>query len=312
MSNSYKTQWVQFVLEIELRQDGDVLRKLFNSLINCAVLHLIGARLRRDRPVTSNLAQALQHYLWADIGQLRQVYLTMCARSEPLDISRPLAWIMFISPLQLPYCQHDAAEFAQHIAPRIHSYRFSGVWQARQVVGALSQTVDSAPAHTPVLLPMTGTANLQNFIDQWHAQDDSGIVHAFSANTQIVLFQLMRFNVVGRGRRKHVVKDSMRVNGLMADLNIPLFVDDASHAVHYSVFEVSATVVHYGIQADSGHYRSIWNGKRCKWITEDGIAAQECTDTDPIAMECNAYLIWATRSSTGDSGPAANTAIPDC
>ncbi|CAE7499118.1 unnamed protein product, partial [Symbiodinium sp. CCMP2456] len=56
----YETSWVQFVLEIELRTDGDRLWKHFNALINCAVLHLLAARLRRDRPVLSGLAKSLQ------------------------------------------------------------------------------------------------------------------------------------------------------------------------------------------------------------------------------------------------------------
>ena len=84
LSQSYKTQWVQFTLELELRQDGDTLWKLFTSLINNAVLHLIGARLRRDRPVTSGLAQALQQFLWEG----RCLNQLCCA----LLISFPFAW----------------------------------------------------------------------------------------------------------------------------------------------------------------------------------------------------------------------------
>ncbi|OLP78151.1 hypothetical protein AK812_SmicGene41706 [Symbiodinium microadriaticum] len=45
----YETSWVQFTLEIELRTDGDLLWKHFNALINSSVLHLLAARLRRDR-----------------------------------------------------------------------------------------------------------------------------------------------------------------------------------------------------------------------------------------------------------------------
>ena len=61
----YETSWVQFTLEIELRTDGDLLWKHFNALINSSVLHLLAARLRRDRPIPSWIAQSLQHFLWA-------------------------------------------------------------------------------------------------------------------------------------------------------------------------------------------------------------------------------------------------------
>ena len=79
-SQSYKTQWVQFTLELELQQDGDTLWKLFNSLTNHALP-------RRDRPVTSGLAQALLTFLW-----------------ECRDLNLPCYMILISSPsvLQIP------------------------------------------------------------------------------------------------------------------------------------------------------------------------------------------------------------------
>eukprot|EP00439_Symbiodinium_sp_Y106_P057774 s2303_g8.t1 len=88
-SQSYKTQWVQFTLELELRQDGDALWKLFNSLINNAVLHLIGARLRRDRPVTSGLAQTIQHFLWEGRGLNLLCSILLIFAPSPLPILPP-------------------------------------------------------------------------------------------------------------------------------------------------------------------------------------------------------------------------------
>ncbi|CAE7510214.1 unnamed protein product [Symbiodinium sp. CCMP2592] len=258
---------------VELRQDGDMLWRLFNSLINCAVLHLLGARLRRDRPVDSSLAQSLQHFLWegrslifpqcpcfisliflrsalpippcktcymnsalnallvvilstgstheADLGQLRHVYQALRERATPLDISKLLTWVMFISPWATPFQQHDVGEFVQHIAPRIRSPLFVGMWQARQTFGDHCQVVDSGPAFSPVLLPLTGDATLQNFIDQWHAQDDSAIQQS--------------------------------------------------------------------------------------WITEDSTPARVCNAADFTALAHNAYLVWAIRSPAEHSGPVSST-----
>ncbi|CAE7232194.1 unnamed protein product [Symbiodinium sp. CCMP2592] len=252
LSQNYATQWVQFVLEIELRQDGDTLWSLFNSL-NCAVLHLLGARLRRDRPVDSYLAQTLQHFLWegrlanptsktcymnsalnallfviyslgstceADLGQLRHAYQALLERAAALDIiSRLLTWIMFISPWAAPFQQHDVGEFLQHIVLRIRSPLFLGLWQARQEFDNQCRIVDSGPAFAPVLLPLSeDSMTLQSCIDQWSAQDDSAIQHAITADTTSVLFQLMRFNAVGTGKRKRTVKDSKRVDNILSDI----------------------------------------------------------------------------------------------
>ena len=78
-------------VEIELRTDGDLLWKHFNALINCSVLHLLTARLRRDRPVTSGLAESLQDYIWS--CQSLRIFLfilTLHGLSSPTHIQHLL------------------------------------------------------------------------------------------------------------------------------------------------------------------------------------------------------------------------------
>ena len=145
-----------------------------------------------------------------------------------------------------------------------------------------------------MLLPLTGTPILQSYIDQWHAQSLSDH-YAFSADTRIVLLQLMRFNAVARGRNKRTVKDSSLVNGTLDDLMLPVFDNADTLACTQHAFEVVAAIVHYGVLADSEHYRSFWKKKERFWVTDDGTPAVACTPADLQVLVCNAYLIWAIR-----------------
>ncbi|CAE7307318.1 unnamed protein product [Symbiodinium sp. CCMP2592] len=295
LSQNYTTQWVQFVLEIELRQDGDSLWRLFNSLINCAVLSephsltslvlyridLLAISLANPTSKTCYMNSALNALLFvihslgsiceADLGQLRHAYQALLERAAPLDISRLLTWIMFISPWDAPFQQHDVGEFIQHVVMRIRSPLLRGTWQARQAFDNQCRIVDSGPATAPVLLPLSGASmTLQSCIDQWSAQDDSAIQHAFTADTTAVLFQLMRFNAVGTWRRKRTVKDSTRVGDILTTILLPVYADNLLPTVHLKSFEVVASIVHYGALADSGHYRCVWRKKADNGV--DGIA----------------------------------------
>ena len=58
------TEWVHFVLELGLREDGGNMWRLLLKLINNSALHPLGARLRRDRPGLSGLASQIQEAIW--------------------------------------------------------------------------------------------------------------------------------------------------------------------------------------------------------------------------------------------------------
>ena len=58
------TEWVHFVLELGLREDGGAMWRLLLKLINNSALHPLGSRLRRDRPGLSGLATQIQDAIW--------------------------------------------------------------------------------------------------------------------------------------------------------------------------------------------------------------------------------------------------------
>ncbi|CAE7830781.1 unnamed protein product [Symbiodinium sp. CCMP2592] len=64
LRESYQTDWVQFLVEVQLRGPGDKLWTIFNDLIGSAALHLLAARLRRNRYPYSGLAQSIQAQVW--------------------------------------------------------------------------------------------------------------------------------------------------------------------------------------------------------------------------------------------------------
>ena len=64
LRESYQKEWAQFLREIQIRGAGDRLWTIFTELIGSAALHLLAARLRRDRCPFSGLAQSIQAQLW--------------------------------------------------------------------------------------------------------------------------------------------------------------------------------------------------------------------------------------------------------
>ena len=64
LRESYQTEWVQFLIEVQIRGPGDRFWTILNELIGSAALHLLAARLRRDRHPFSGLAQSVQAQLW--------------------------------------------------------------------------------------------------------------------------------------------------------------------------------------------------------------------------------------------------------
>ena len=55
-------EWVQFLIEVQIRGPGDKLWTFFNELIGSAALHLLAARLRRDRHPFSGLADKVSKH----------------------------------------------------------------------------------------------------------------------------------------------------------------------------------------------------------------------------------------------------------
>ncbi|CAE7411893.1 unnamed protein product [Symbiodinium sp. CCMP2592] len=58
-----QSEWVEFILEVGLREKGHQLWDLILRFNQCCVLHPLGARIRRDRPGLSGLAETIRNML---------------------------------------------------------------------------------------------------------------------------------------------------------------------------------------------------------------------------------------------------------
>ena len=57
-----QAEWVEFILELSIREQGHQLWNLILRLNQCCILHPLGARFRRDRPGFSGLAETIKQW----------------------------------------------------------------------------------------------------------------------------------------------------------------------------------------------------------------------------------------------------------
>ena len=231
----------------------------------------------------------------AEIGRLRGICDAIAQHSGRLDISKHMHRVMLISPWTQPFRQHDVAEFAQHLLQRLRVPSLQGCWHARRFEAGRCSITDTGPCTSPVSLPLQGPVSLQDCIDQWHSQHTAALL-AFTPETSLIVLQLMRFNAVGRGKRKRTVKSLHAISRLMDDVMIPIFADLGSLQCLHLRFKVASVIVHYGDSADSGHYRCLWHENNAVLITDDASATAICTPLQHEEASTNAYLICLVRS----------------
>ncbi|OLP94688.1 hypothetical protein AK812_SmicGene23285 [Symbiodinium microadriaticum] len=178
----YETSWVQFTLEIELRTDGDLLWKHFNALINSSVLHLLAARLRRDRtvyqschsasagacdfcidqwhsqhtsallaftPGTSLIVLQLMRFNAEGRGKWRRTVKSLHTISHLLD-DVVVPTFVDLESMQCLYPRFKVASIIAHFGDRADSGHYRCLWNENNT----ALIADDAAAITPCTLPM--------------------------------------------------------------------------------------------------------------------------------------------------------------
>ena len=123
------------------------------------------------------LVLALLHHLAClqvanpdELGTLRGLHCALNRITAPVELGKCFAWVMLVNPWSHWLRQSDAAEFLQHLLPRLKLPCFRG-WQTRRSEHGSVCILDHVSADTgPIPLVITGAESLQDCIDQWHTQ----------------------------------------------------------------------------------------------------------------------------------------------
>ena len=165
--------------------------------------------------------------------------------------------------------------------------------QQRRRLGR-QQTVitDSSARCQPLRLLGSGTANLQQAINQWH---DQPAVHALQRSASIVAVQIPRFQVSSGTIEK--CQQEWQIQGTV---DVPVFEGSDSLAVLWRAYRVTAAIIHEGPLPTSGHYRATLCSERGEesrqWITQDGVTPTPIKGRWPAELRRGSYVIFAALS----------------
>ncbi|CAE7286698.1 unnamed protein product, partial [Symbiodinium necroappetens] len=213
----YETSWVQFTLEIELRTDGDILWKHFNALINSSVLHLLAARLRRDRRIPSGITQL--HLIGCDLLAIRLLNPTSstCYMNSLLILADCMGYMM-------PYNSTQA-----------------GWMLASTCIGSCLSVRGCNLFGNTMWLSLLSTLC---------------VVCVFLLFRDAGMLDVLRFNAEGRGKWKRTVKSLHQILHVLEDVMIPIFADvDSLQNLRVVICEDISPVslrVPYGIEVGVG------------------------------------------------------------
>ena len=248
---------------------------------SCLGLHVAALVLTNPRGTAcymNCLVLALLHHLAClqvaspdELGALRGLHGALSRSTAPIELGKCFTWVMLVNPWPPWLRQSDAAEFLQHLLPRLKLPCFRGSWRARRLEhDSLCIRDHGATDMGPIQLVITGAESLQDCNDQWHTQPS---VHALTRDTKSFWLQLLRFSVTGKGARRRHVKDSRPVLYVLHEFLMPVFDDAVSLEVSHLPFQATAVVMHHGPQVTSGHYRSVLQHDKKLWCTDDCIPA---------------------------------------
>ena len=239
-------------------------------------------------------------------------FLQWLVRPTAVQARRPVSlwgvkvWAELMRSWQEPHCQHDAAEFMQHIAPLLVPSPNMSHWQARRLSSASpamptpaeAQVIDqgtlwpmmvSASLEAPVLLSdlQSGAppaVSLQNLLIKWRNQASR---HALVTTPEWMVLQVGRFDDSGRKVQTPV--------SISTAVYIPYFPDNSLTTASIR-YRVVAIVYHIGPAMLTGHYRTaLCQDGQIKHVTDDGQEAATATSSEVHLIQANAYLFFVRK-----------------
>ena len=207
-----------------------------------------------------------------------------------VQVLQSLPWLLMLRAWRDVHRQHDVAEFAMYLIPRISPMGMHGCWEARNYAPRGTVTLDSGSLAVPlpIVLEAGADLHLQQSVEGWSAQATAR--YAMCDAPKVLCLQLMRFRQQG----ETVHKDSRGLQGLRGVVHMPRYTGANTLSTALVPYQVAAVQHHYGATPETGHYRTKLYGQklfapdRC-WLTDDASCAQP---THPNAHSDTAYIIW--------------------
>ena len=223
--------------------------------------------------------------------------------SQRVDVRIPDTWIRAMTggewnPVNLlcfqlvgwrqPHIQHDAAEFIQFLMPKLGWLGDGFSWGARlQVEGQVEEFLHSG--NTSILLMVTPDglccSDIQQFINQWHAQAHT---HALHSTPQHIYIQLPRYRETPGGIVKHTIPIDLNSREIM----LSVFTSQSNTEVSWKFYDITTAIVHLGPTQNSGHYRvaALMPDHATCWYSNDNQAAEQMS-VIPAEVQEQCYIL---------------------
>ena len=177
--------------------------------------------------------------------------------------------------------QHDVAEFASCLLPRINWIRTQVMWERRTPLEGVMVKDCQRRESLLSLNPPDGLccSDLQVAIQDWRRQSDI-MTHALTNTPQTLLIQLPRFRQHAGGLRKHRIPITIP----QVPIRIPEFDDAQGNTVRWTPYQVHSLITHLGDHVNNAQYRSclLDSEDGVAWYTNDGVQAQPVSVQDSV------------------------------
>ena len=149
------------------------------------------------------LNSLVQAFLWiyqarpsahsSEFGDMHALLRPLLASGATVQLHRRKAWIRLLEAWPNPQQQHDVAELLVYIKRQMRFPALAGTWEARTMQGPHHQIHQCATQVPHIMLPCQPHKTLQELVEQWAFDQDTGQVCAISEAPTFLCAQLLRF-----------------------------------------------------------------------------------------------------------------------
>ena len=168
-----------------------------------------------------------------------------------MQLHRRKAWLRLLETWRDPQQQHDAAELLVYLKRQLRFPAMEGTWEARTMQGPQHRIHQCATQVPQLMLPCQPHNTLQELVEQWAYDQDTGQVCAISRSPTLLCIQLLRF----RGNVDGEVQKLSHPIPLPPKLQVPTFTEGIE--TRPQAYVLHSVVYHVGHTSDSGHYRTL-------------------------------------------------------
>ena len=227
----------------------------------------------------------------SEFGDLHALLRPLNNAGTMVQLHRRKAWLRILETWPNPQQQHDVAELLVHLQRHTRFPALVGTWEARTLQGPHFQTHQSTTQVPHIMLPCQPNKTLQELVEQWAYDQDTGQICAVSKAPTFLCVQLLRFqgNMAGEiNKLSHAIT-------LSPKLQVPTFAEGID--TRPQAYVLHSIVYHIGCTPDSGHYRTM------------GITAPK---GEPSSLQEAFYSEITRNLSEGAAHPAGCCVLLNC